>query len=188
MSFKPCLIHQKYNNMSNFQKSIKATEEAIAYLTRSVPTIMGVEAVNHFKDSFQDQGFTDRTVEKWQEVERRQEGRWKGFQYGSTVPRPGTKQRKAGAITNYSPAAETRPILSGNTLELMNSINWQKTATGIRVYASAGYAKIHNQGGPMSVFGKRSSTMPKRQFMGQSEVLRNRIRTIIYNDLNRIFK
>jgi len=174
--------------MANFQKSIKATEQAIAYITRSVPTIMGVEAVNHFKDSFQDQGFTDRSLEKWPEVKRRQEGRWKGFQYGSTVRRPGTKQRKAGAMTNYSPAAENRPILSGTTQELMNGINWQKTATGIRVTAAAAYAKIQNQGGQMSVFGKASTRMPKRQFMGNSEVLRNRIRTIIYNDLNRIFK
>lgn len=174
--------------MSNFQKSIQLTEQLIKYVSHSVPTIMGVEAVNHYKDSFQDQGYTDRSLEKWPEVKRRQEGRWKGFQYGSTVRKAGTKQRKAGAITNYSPAAEQRPILSGNTLELMNGIKWEKTASGIRVYASAAYAKIHNQGGPISIFGKKSGTMPKRQFMGKSEVLRNRIRTIIFNDINRMFK
>ena len=74
--------------MSNFQKSIAQTLKAINYLQNSVPTIMGVEAVNHFKDSFADQGFTDRTLDNWQEVERRKEGLWKGLQYAIIVRRP----------------------------------------------------------------------------------------------------
>ncbi len=163
-------------------------EQAIRYLENDAKTIIGVEAVNHFKKSFQDQGFTDRSLEKWPEVKRRQEGRWKGFQYGSTVRRPGTKQRKEGAITNYSPAAEARPILSGTTQELMNGIKWKQTATGVRIYASTAYAKLINEGGPMKVFGRGSATMPKRQFMGKSEVLMNRIRTIILTDVKRILK
>lgn len=149
---------------------------------------MGVEAVNHFKDSFQNQGFTDKALVKWEEVERRKEGRWKGFQYGSTVARPEQKRRKSGSQTNYSPAAENRAILTGTTLELMNGINWERTAQGIRVYATGAYAKIHNEGGPMTIFGKTAGTMPKRQFIGKSEVLRNKLRTILLNDLHRILK
>ncbi len=174
--------------MSDFQKSIQKTTEAINYFKNKVPTIMGVEAVNHFKDSFQNQGYTDKNLEKWEEVKRRETGRWKGFQYGSTVARPGQKRRKEGSQTNYSPAAEQRAILSGNTLELMNSIDWEKTADGIRVYSNSIYAKIHNQGGNMKVFGKTSSVMPKRQFMGKSEVLSKKLREIILRDLKNIFK
>lgn len=174
--------------MSDFQNSINKIAKAIAYMENTAPTIMGVEAVNHFKDSFANQGFTDRSLEKWKEVERRKEGRWKGFQYGSTVARPGSKKRNPNSQTNYSPAAEKRDILTGTTLELMNGIDWQKTATGVKVYATAAYAKIHNQGGPMTIFGSKSSTMPKRQFIGKSEVLRNKLSKMIINDLHKILK
>lgn len=174
--------------MSEFQNAINKISKAIDYLENKAPTIMGVEAVNHFKDSFANQGFTDRNLVKWEEVVRRKEGRWKGFQYGSTVPRPEQKRRKDGSQTNYSPAAESREILTGQTLELMNGIDWEKTADGIRVYASAAYAKIHNEGGPMKIFGKTSGTMPKRQFMGRSEILINKLRTFILTDLHRILK
>jgi hypothetical protein len=46
---------------------------------------MGVEAVNHFKESFTKQGFTDKVLDKWLEVQRRKEGVWKGFQYSMEV-------------------------------------------------------------------------------------------------------
>lgn len=175
--------------MDNFQNSINKISRAIQYLEKNVPTIMGVEAVNHFKDSFQNQGFTDKSLKKWDEVERRKSGsKWKGFQYGSTVPRPGQKQRKKGSQTNYSPAAESRPILAGTTLELMNSIQWEKTANGVKVYSDLVYSKIQNQGGEISIFGKARTTLKQRQFMGESEVLRNNIRKIIYTDLKRILK
>src|SRR5574343_431061 len=175
--------------MENFQNSINKISQAIKYLEKDVPTIMGVEAVNHYKDSFQNQGFTDKGLQKWDEVERRKSGsRWKGFQYGSTVPRPGQKQRKKGSQTNYSPAAESRPILSGTTQELMNSIKWEKTANGIRVYSDVVYAKLQNQGGDMSIFGKKRTQLKKNQFMGQANVMRNKLIRIITNDLKRIFK
>ena len=175
--------------MANFQNAIKKITQAINYLENEAPVVMGTEAVNHYKDSFDKQGFTDRSLEKWEEVERRKPSSpWRGFQYGSTVGRPGKKRRKPNSQTNYSPAAEKRPILSGQTQELMHNIEWQKKGNGVVVTANTPYSKIHNEGGPMQIFGKTSSTMKKRQFMGQSQVLRDKIRAIIYEDLKRIFK
>ena len=175
--------------MGNFDKSIAKIQQAIRYMENDAKVVMGVEAVNHFKKSFQDQGFTDSSIKKWDEVERRKPtSTWKGFHYGSTVQKPGKKGRNTGAVTNYSPAAETRPILSGTTQELKEGISYEKTATGVRVYASAVYSKLQNEGGPMKVFGKGGKTMPKRQFMGRSQVLRDRIRTIIFKDLHNILK
>lgn len=172
--------------MSNFQKSIEKTRKMIAYFETQVPTIMGVEAVNHFKESFTKQGFTDKGLDKWAEVERREEGVWKGFQYGSTVPRPGKKQRKKGAITNYSPAASKRQILTGQTMELQESIKWKPNGRGVTVFSDVPYAKIQNEGGAMRIFGKASGEIPKREFMGRSEVLRNKIKAIIMHDLNKM--
>lgn len=175
--------------MGNFDKSIAKINRAISYLENDAKTIMGVEAVNHFKKSFQDQGFTDTTLVKWQEVKRRTPGStWQGFQYGSSISKAGSKKRKPNSQTNFSPAAESRPILSGSTGQLKDGINYQKTATGVRVYASTVYSQLQNEGGPMKVFGRGGKTMPKRQFMGPSKVLRDRIKSIITKDLHNILK
>lgn len=175
--------------MANFQNVIKKTEQAIRYLQNDAKTIIGVEAVNFYKESFENQGFTDTSLKKWEDVKRRDlESPWRGFQYGATVPRPKQKRHKKNAMTNYSPAAEQRPILSGQTQELMNGIRWERTAQGVRVYAEAVYAKIHNEGGEMSIFGKKRTTMPQRQFMGKSQKLTEKITEIIKKDLQKIFK
>jgi phage gpG-like protein len=174
--------------MSDLKKLVAQIDRAIRYLENDAKTIIGVEATNHFKESFPNQGFTDSKLEKWEEVERRKSGSsWKGYQYGSNASN-GKKRRKPGSPTNYSPAAETRPILSGPTGELMNSIQWEKTARGVRVYAATAYAKIQNEGGPIKIFGKTSATMPKRQFMGPSKVLTDRIKSILLKDLKQILR
>lgn len=158
-------------------------------MENQAPVVMGTEAVNHYKESFENQGFTDKSLKKWEEVERRKPSSpWRGFQYGSTVPRPGRTKRKPNSQTNYSPAAEKRPILSGQTQELMHSIDWKRSGDGVVVTAKTPYSKVQNEGGQIKVFGKRTTTLKQRQFMGQSQVLRDKIRTIIYNDLKRIFK
>lgn len=175
--------------MANFQNSINKISQAIKYLEHDAPVIMGVEAVNHFKESFEKQGFTDTSLKKWDEVERRKAGSpWRGFQYGSTVSRPGKKRRKPNSQTNYSPAAEKRPILSGQSQELMHSIEWRKQGRGVIVTSNTPYSKIQNEGGQISIFGKAQRNLKQRQFMGKSQVLRDKIRAIIYSDLKRILK
>jgi len=174
--------------MSDLNKIIAQLDRAISYLQNDAKTIIGVEATNHFKDSFTNQGFTDGRLEKWDEVERRKPtSSWKGFQYGSNAAN-GKKRRKPSSPTNYSPSAETRPILSGPTGELMNSIQWEKTARGVRVFAATAYAKIQNEGGPMKIFGKTAGIMPKRQYMGPSKVLTDRIKRILLKDLTTILR
>lgn len=175
--------------MADFQNSINKITQAINYLEKQAPVIMGTEALNHFKESFEKQGFTDRTLEKWDEVERRKSSSpWRGFQYGSSANRPNSIKRKPNSITNYSPAAEKRPILSGTTQELMHSLEWRKEGNGVVVISKTPYSKVQNEGGPIKVFGKTSRTLKKRQFMGKSEALRDKIRAIIYNDLKKILK
>ena len=41
--------------------------------------IMGTEAINHFRQAFADEGFTDETLKPWAEMERRKpESVWYG--------------------------------------------------------------------------------------------------------------
>lgn len=174
---------------SDFTKINNKLAALERYLTEGVKTTIGVEAVNHFKESFQNQGFTDQTLEKWDEVERRKKSsEWYGFQYGSTAARPGQKRRFSGSQTNYSNAATKRPVLTGETLELMNSISYRGTIRGVRITASAPYAKLINEGGSMKVFGRSGSRMPRRQFMGPSAALNDKIAAKIKMNVAKILR
>lgn len=164
-------------------------QRAISYLENDSPRIIGTEAVKFFKESFTNQGFTDETLEKWEEVERRKPtSEWYGFKYQSRVARPGAKRRKDNSITNYSPAATQRPILSGETQELFNSLRWEKRGRGARITAGTPYAQIQNEGGEITIFGKTKGKIPRRQFMGKSAVLTRRLRSIIKQDLITILR
>lgn len=159
------------------------------YLENDAPTVIGVEAVNHFKESFQNQGFTDANLKKWDDVERRDpSSKWHGFKYKSKVARPNKKRRKEDSITNYAPSAALRPILSGETQELMQSITWEKYGRGALITAATPYAKIQNEGGDIKIFGKTPAKIKARQFMGQSIVLKRKIAKEITNDIKKILK
>lgn len=173
----------------DISKITKKLERAKQYLQNDVPDIIGIEAVNHFKDSFQNEGFTDTSLEKWEPVKRSDSSsRWYGFKYKSTSSRPGQTKRKEGGYSNYSDAATSRPILSGETQELMNAIDYTFDGRRVTITAHAKYAQIHNEGGDMKVFGRSGATMPKRQFMGKSEVLRKHLQQMIRKDLLNILK
>ena len=162
----------------------------IKYMQNDALRIIGVESVNHFKDSFENQGFTDNALNKWQEVKRRTPGsKWYGFKYGSTVKRPGVKHRKDTVSTNYSPTATESKILVDSGA-LADSIDYIPDASrrGVYVYSRLAYAKLHNQGGTIRVFGKKLRKVPARQFMGKSRALRLKIRSIIMNDIKKILK
>lgn len=56
--------------MADFSKLHQKIKKIERYLEHSVPTIIGVEAVNHFKESFTNEGFTDTSIVKWDNVKR----------------------------------------------------------------------------------------------------------------------
>lgn len=173
--------------MADFSKLHQKIKKIERYLEHSVPTIIGVEAVNHFKESFTNEGFTDTSIVKWDNVKRKDaNSSWHGFEYGSNANRPGVKRRKETSISNYSHAATKRPILSGQSQNLFNSIRWEKRGRGALITAGTPYAQIHNEGGEMKVFGKHRATMPKRQFMGKSQVLFKRLQKRINKDIIKI--
>lgn len=176
--------------MADFSKIERKLRELTRYVKEDLPEVMGVEAVNHFEESFQKQGFTDAGLVKWADVERRDAGStWYGFKAGAASQRPGRRRRKANSITNFSPAATKRPILHGHTKQLKRSIAYKRNGRGgVLVYSDLPYAKIHNEGGNFKVFGKKAAVMKRRQFMGKSQVLGSNIKKAILDDLARILK
>jgi phage gpG-like protein len=151
-----------------------------------MPVIIGQEGVNHFQESFDKEGFTDSSLQKWPEVKRRDPtSEWYGFKAGSKSARPGEKRKKKGTVTNFSPSAARRKILTGETRELSDSIQYRIKPKSIHYFSPLPYASVHNSRGKARVFGGKAFLMPQRKFIGRSRVLESRLRKMIKNDLNK---
>lgn len=133
-------------------------KQARTILESSLITL-GNEAKNHFVGSFRLQGFEDRTVEKWPDRKK--------------------KDKRAG-----------RAILV-KTGDLRRSIRREtlsKAKLEVVIATDLPYAKIHNEGGDGMAWGKHPFKMPKRQFIGHSFKLNQRVKKIITNRLDKLFK
>lgn len=126
------------------------SEESERFLNNDAPVIMGKTAVDFFTESFQNEGFTDVSLEPWKEVKRRQNPKVTG-------------------------ARAIRAILTGDTGDLGMSIEHEKTDNGeVTVRSDKTYSKAHNEGTNNAGRG-RSTTIPKRQFIGDSETLNQKV-------------
>lgn len=139
-----------------------------------IKDILGVEATNHFKESFDNEGFTDEKLEKWDDVERRdKESAWYGH---------------SGQTGKFSPARTMAKILSGETGELANSIDYKYTGQGVRVTSPTAYGHVHQFGKLAKIYGKKSFQMTARPFMGKSVLLKATIENKIKREFIRILK
>ena len=167
------------------------------YLDDDAPRIVGTEAVNHFKKSFDDEGFTDASLEEWKPSKRTKSNSvWYGFQYQARTRPPSNhprrrkakgpyRARKSNPITNYSPAATKRRTLTGQTGDLKESIEYRRRGDKVIVGSNLPYAKVHNEGETIRVFGGKSVTVPKRQFIGDSIKLTAKIKHELNKDIKR---
>ncbi len=136
-----------------------------------IKDILGVEAVNHFKSSFDNEGFEDKNVKKWDNVKRRDPlSVW----YGHSSKKKG-----------FSNAAATNKILKGETNELREANTYRRTRKGVVVLNSKKYARVHQFGGKAYIYGKKQFTMKARPFMGQSDVLNKKIRAKLVRELKK---
>lgn len=118
-------------------ESFKITVSRIRqFLQRDAKTIVRVESVNHFKQSFQDEGFTDETLIKWPDIsEKRKE----------------QKRRKNGNLP---------PILT-DTGDLGRSITGEDVTDGVVISSDKVYAQRHNEG--LNGMPKRQFMGPSKQ-------------------------
>lgn len=137
-----------------------------------IKDILGVEAVNHFKESFDNEGFTDEVINPWKEVERRKpDSPWYGH---------------SGQTGKFSPERTQAKILTGETGELRNAITYKYLSNGVRVANEKPYAAVHQYGLPAKIYGKKPFKMPARPFIGKSKALIRKIETKIKRELIRI--
>ena len=112
-----------------------------------------------FYDSFRKQGFDDKTVTKW-------------------TPRKKADKRAGRAIL----------VKSGDLRRSIRFDTVNKNNLSVRIASDLPYAKIHNDGLMGNAWGKAPFKMPKRQFIGDSYQLNEKVKKIILNNLNKAFK
>ena len=137
-----------------------------------IKDIAGVEAVSHYKSSFDNEGFTDQRLEKWDDVVRRdQDSDWYGH---------------SGQTGKFSQARTQAKILSGETGELADGISYAHTDRGVRITSSTLYGRVHQFGMQAKIYGKKAFQMIVRPFMGRSEVMITNIKDKIKREFNKI--
>lgn len=155
-----------------FSKKMQAVREYID--GNEVRDLIAGIAIEHFRESFENEGFTDDTLNPWQEVERRKpESPWYGH---------------SGQTGTFSHARTRAKILSGESGHLRAAFNYSRTKKGVVVRNTAPYARVHQYGLPAKIYGKKTFVMPKRPFMGKSRKMIAEINQEIINDLKKILK
>lgn len=106
-----------------------------------IPAVVGTMALRHFKRAMQDEGFRDRRLVKWKEVNRRKKGH-----------------------PQFKPKQQQKILVGKGSGGIMNTLRNTRRTWEEVVIASQGkpYAKYHNEGG---------GRLPRRQFLGNSHTL-----------------
>lgn len=179
--------------MADFSEINKELNRIAKFVDTKAKEVIGSEAVKYYRNSFEKQSFDGKP---WKDVKRRDSSSsWYGFQYGAKQKKPANhpsrkrtkrpyKARKSNPITNFAKVATKTDILSSQRSELENSIGYKIQGKSIVIFSDKPYAKVQNEGGLISVFGKRTVKLSKRQFIGYSSQLEK----IILHKLSQKFK
>jgi phage gpG-like protein len=140
------------------------------------PAVIGVEAVNFYRESFHNEGFTDKTLEKWEALKNPPKRKGKANSK-SFVSRTG---RKVEYDSNH------RKILvdTGNlSRSLKRDVEKGRVTVQAEAFSKKGfnYAPVHN-------WGDEKINVPQRQFVGPSQTLDKRIREELQKEVNRILR
>lgn len=166
--------------------------QAISEFDHIIPVMvndMGQIALNHFTNSFRDQGFTDDNFSPWKRRKNIDSRRGRGRKrYGADhrlADGTGVDLRRWEKTVDVR-SVKNRAILV-QTGTLRRSI--RKQARGkykVMIISNVPYANVHNEG----LHSGRGSgfQMPKRQFVGYSAIMARKIENKIRMRIHSIFK
>lgn len=142
---------------------IPKLEKAVDFALTDALAIAARDAKVWFDKSFQNQGFTDETLEKWQ-------------------PRKGSIRQGMFRMKRNNP--NTKPTLygKGNLKRATRITSFSKRKQVIS--NDLVYAEIHNEGLMGRAWGKHFFKMPKRQFIGNSRKLERFTQAKINSKIN----
>lgn len=132
-------------------------------LKSDLTDIIEVEGTNFIKKNFQDEGFNDTGLEKWEQRKTTDSRGRDNTRYRTN------RVGRAGSLNKYGRMIQDRPILTGHATggdKLRNSFRARKQGNAVVFFTYKRYAQRHNEG---------LKRMPKRQFMGKSKYLDRKI-------------
>lgn len=170
------------HNYSDYQMKPEEFKRKVDMIRQKVPDfinghgprIAGTIAVSEFKRNFQTESFDGK---KWPEVQRR---------------KPGHPANKYAAT--HHPARLTRAILTGDTGDLGRSIEIKSVEQGqATIWTSPSafgskqpYGAVHNDG--LKAGRGAGFKMSKRQFIGRTDALDDRITKELERQIGRLLK
>lgn len=164
--------------MSDLSELQNLLNRAASEMPKKALTIIGVEGKNFIQKNFRDEGFNDRNLEKWKE-RKTEDSR------GNDITRYRTNRRgKIGNLTRYGRENRDRALLTGHATggnKLRNSFKYKVNigSSEVKFTTHKEYAERHNEG---------LDGMPKRQFMGKSAYLNNKISIKIQKELDKLLR
>lgn len=159
-----------------FQDIQRQARELEEFLSNDALEIIAVEGLDHIEESYENEGFTDSSLEKWKP-------RKTTTNRGQDKTRYKTNRRgKPGKLTKFGRQNKDRKILTGHGSggnKLRHSWRADKGDASVTFANDKEYAEVHNEG---------SGKTPKRQQAGKSKVLDEKITKQIDKRINKIFK
>jgi len=145
--------------------NLKGAEKKARKALENAVVEIGNTAKNFFVENFRKQGFDDKTVQRWKPRKRT------------------TYKTKSGKVVDDT----TRAILV-KTGDLRRSIIRvpNKAALNVKIQTDLIYAKVHNDG--LRAGRGKGFKMPKRQFIGDSYNLNEKVKAVIVKRLDKVFK
>ena len=142
-----------------FELQLRRNKEALGRLiTRTLPVKAGTIAVQHFRDNFRQEGFVDSSLQPWKPAKRKSDPK--------------------------NPDNAYKTLLSRRN-NLYKSIQ-KKVAPGVAtVYTDVPYAAAHNEGTNRAGRNHRVR-IPKRQFIGRSKQLEDKVRDMIDREVRKV--
>ncbi len=163
--------------MDAFEKDImKMVNELEEFFEHDALDIIEVEGINQIEETFDNEGFTDTSLVKWEKRKTVDKNKKDITKYRTN------RRGKKGRLNRYGSKIKGRPVLTGFKTggdKLRYSFRASKIKGGIQFHTDKEYAQVHNEG---------LDGMPKRQFIGKSANLDKKIKKKFDQQLDKIFK
>lgn len=159
-----------------FEDIKKQAQELHEFLNNDALDVIAVETINHIEESYENEGFTDQSLEKWDKRKTTTKNRKDKTRYKTN------RRGKKGDLTKFGRQHEGRQVLTGHGSggnKLRNSWRAEKGDASVAIKTDKEYAEVHNEG---------KDGMLKRKQAGKSKVLDDNIQQKIDKGINKIMK
>lgn len=163
--------------MATLKELQELLDKAVQEIPEQAMKIVEVEGLNFIKKNFQEEGFNDNGLEKWK-PRKTTDRQGRDLTRHKRTTRRGTE----GSLTKFGQREQGRAILTGHNTggdKLRNSFKARRDKLKVIFYTYKDYAEYHNEG---------TDKLPKRQFIGKSAYLEQKIYKKLSKTLDKIFK